>query len=776
MSSSEGPKRHIACGCCRRRKLKCDGKRPTCSTCQRLHQVCEYPEIVRKAGPKRGYVRSLECRITQLEKLLSDYCIDTNEKQQDSDNVLSLNLDEPMPPPELANQLTEVFFQTFNVMIPIVDKQRYMSLMEQPPDKQPRPFLQYAIMATAAAIVPRFRRLKTILYSRARKYLHKAENFRRLNGAASVGFVQAICLIAHLECREGLLPQAWISVGKAHRALSMLLLGYIDGASYNEQVVLDNVETAELRRAFWFVFLCDRLGSLATTINGAIDLNEVVTRVPMDDDAFLAGDYSTDTCRLEDLMREPALFSRYPNARLAYFVALCECSYQALELGRFPRKQFFNAPKEWLNEYQKVDACLVALRTHMPVIPPMPTPVEDESDTQAFAIYQEKKWRRISYVLVNVLAQAGMLGICRTGLYGIQAMPVLLPLMFPAKLLQRAMMSMLEILLITRNPHDLSVISAHPLHPICLFVVSVLLLALADYELVALQNFQAPLAYMVETLRQLKEDMPLSVMLTAFLVNAMTPQKDDTVKRVEEVLVARRVNLTLPNFFEKWADKDEFGDDGNELDTGEGSPPFVDENPPSVASSNLSPVGTYGSAGVTPSRGPTSRKPPSIDSPSSVSSVDVNSGISIKTEPILSLDFASALEMSRVLDERELVNEETRQTIETPGDNGYRFGIGAESGQTEESRLNPGRTSGHALDSHQAPSHFADVYHADGSFVGVDTGSFDDPPDILPESIDLTMEDTLFTEHISKGLGGFEEADPHWFDHSPGSYQHVGWQ
>lgn len=732
---------------------------------------------MRKAGPKRGYVRSLECRITQLEKLLSDYCIDPSEKPQDSSNAVSMNLDEPMPPPELVNQLTQIFFSTFNIMIPIVDKTRYLSLMAQPPDKQPRPFLQYAIMATAAAIVPRFRRLKTILYSRARKYLHKAENFRRLNGAASVGFVQAICLIAHLECREGLLPQAWISVGKAHRALSMLLLGYIDGATYNDQIVLDNVETAELRRAFWFVFLCDRLGSLATTINGSIDLHEVVTRVPMDDDAFLAGNYASDTCRIEDLMREPALFSRYPNARLAYFVTLCECSYQALELGRFPRKQFINAPKEWLNEYQKVDNCLVALRTHIPVIPSIPTPVEDESNTQAFERYQEEKWRRISYVLINVLGQAGMLGICRTGLYGIQAMPVLLPLMYPAKLLQKAMMAMLEILLVTRNPHDLSVISAHPLHPICLFVVSVLIMALADYELVALQNFQAPLAYMVETLRQLKDDMPLSVMLTAFLINAMTPQKDDTVKRVEEVLVARRVNLTLPNFFEKWADKDDSGDEGTDLDPGEGSPSFVDENPPSVTSSTLSPVATY-SSGVTPSRIPNARKTPSADSPNSVSPVDVSSGIPIKSETMLSMDFASALEMSRVLDERELVNEETRQTIAPPGDNGYRFGIGAESGQTEESRARPnGGTRDPAISSHHhAAIHYGHIYPTGNSFGGVEPGTFDDPPDIFPESIDLTMEDTLFSDQISKGLGGFEEADPHWFDHSPGSYQHVGWQ
>lgn len=56
------PKR-IACVLCRRRKLRCDGKKPSCGTCARLGHECAYEELRKKSGPKRGYVKQLEARL-----------------------------------------------------------------------------------------------------------------------------------------------------------------------------------------------------------------------------------------------------------------------------------------------------------------------------------------------------------------------------------------------------------------------------------------------------------------------------------------------------------------------------------------------------------------------------------------------------------------------------------------------------------------------------------------------------------------------------------------
>lgn len=55
--------KRIACVVCRKRKLKCDGAKPSCRTCSRLGHDCAYDEVRRKSGPKRGYVKALEARL-----------------------------------------------------------------------------------------------------------------------------------------------------------------------------------------------------------------------------------------------------------------------------------------------------------------------------------------------------------------------------------------------------------------------------------------------------------------------------------------------------------------------------------------------------------------------------------------------------------------------------------------------------------------------------------------------------------------------------------------
>lgn len=65
------PKR-IACVICRKRKLKCDGTKPSCSTCTRLGHDCAYDEVRKKSGPKRGYVKALEERLSESLHLRLD--------------------------------------------------------------------------------------------------------------------------------------------------------------------------------------------------------------------------------------------------------------------------------------------------------------------------------------------------------------------------------------------------------------------------------------------------------------------------------------------------------------------------------------------------------------------------------------------------------------------------------------------------------------------------------------------------------------------------------
>jgi len=89
------PKR-IACILCRKRKLRCDGNKPSCGTCSRLNHHCEYSEERKKSGPKRGYVKLLEARLKQVENLLESR--DTNPEETPQAPKASTTLDENTHP------------------------------------------------------------------------------------------------------------------------------------------------------------------------------------------------------------------------------------------------------------------------------------------------------------------------------------------------------------------------------------------------------------------------------------------------------------------------------------------------------------------------------------------------------------------------------------------------------------------------------------------------------------------------------------------------------
>ena len=68
-----------ACDRCRLKKDKCDGQKPSCSTCITLGEICTYDPSTRKRGLPEGYVRGLEKlwalsmnKIDGLEDLVSD--------------------------------------------------------------------------------------------------------------------------------------------------------------------------------------------------------------------------------------------------------------------------------------------------------------------------------------------------------------------------------------------------------------------------------------------------------------------------------------------------------------------------------------------------------------------------------------------------------------------------------------------------------------------------------------------------------------------------------
>ncbi|KAI8071025.1 hypothetical protein BC940DRAFT_235023 [Gongronella butleri] len=60
-----------ACDMCRKKKIKCDGGKPSCANCVKLGRECSYIPSNKKRGPRQGYIEMLEKRLDKMEKLLT---------------------------------------------------------------------------------------------------------------------------------------------------------------------------------------------------------------------------------------------------------------------------------------------------------------------------------------------------------------------------------------------------------------------------------------------------------------------------------------------------------------------------------------------------------------------------------------------------------------------------------------------------------------------------------------------------------------------------------
>jgi Fungal Zn(2)-Cys(6) binuclear cluster domain len=69
-SSSKRQRINQACDQCRKRKSKCDGGQPSCSTCDNLGKVCTYGTPVKKRGLPTGYVRGVEALLGLFQQFL----------------------------------------------------------------------------------------------------------------------------------------------------------------------------------------------------------------------------------------------------------------------------------------------------------------------------------------------------------------------------------------------------------------------------------------------------------------------------------------------------------------------------------------------------------------------------------------------------------------------------------------------------------------------------------------------------------------------------------
>ncbi|PYH58087.1 putative C6 transcription factor Prf [Aspergillus niger CBS 101883] len=349
------PKR-IACVLCRRRKLRCDGNKPSCGRCSRLGHECIFDEVRKKSGPKRGYVKQLEARLAQVETLLKSQGAQVQQSQGNSpialpsinstgvpdtspqDDVhmsspegetdptystpasnhagtasanepegrlIGLGLEEPLPTQEVIDELTTIYFEKIHLRLPMIHRPRYLAASSLAPASRPPICLQYIMWCHAASVTNKYASLHSIFYQRARKYAELDELEGLGERALSTAHCQTWVLIGTYEFKMMFLPRAWLSVGKAVRLATMLGLNGIDEEGLNVKQTLpppkDWSEREERRRVFWMAFCLDRYASVGTGWPVSFDERDIFTNLPASEESFI-GNEPQQTGRLADVL------------------------------------------------------------------------------------------------------------------------------------------------------------------------------------------------------------------------------------------------------------------------------------------------------------------------------------------------------------------------------------------------------------------------------------------------------------------------------------------
>ncbi|KAJ8126677.1 hypothetical protein O1611_g6961 [Lasiodiplodia mahajangana] len=320
---------------CRKRKLRCDGIKPSCSTCTRLGHSCAYDEVRKKSGPKRGYVKALEERLKQVEELLKTQeptsstspettktpsAVFEQTRSQQATAPAAFNVANPSMPigerdldrwrfngesPQ-GNGLDEFNF-TSNIpmgmsnMDPSFTWEMIGLGLEEPlppqdtidelaPNQRPPVALRYAIWTLACSITDKYKDLKDLFYQRARKYVEGDAIKGYGEHSITIAHCQTHVLLASYEFKMMYFPRAWMNTGAAVRLSQMIGLHRIDGNGLDVKQCLppprDWTEREERRRTFWMAFCEDRYASIGTGWPMTIDERDIMTNLPASEEAF----------------------------------------------------------------------------------------------------------------------------------------------------------------------------------------------------------------------------------------------------------------------------------------------------------------------------------------------------------------------------------------------------------------------------------------------------------------------------------------------------------
>lgn len=361
----------LACVSCRARKLKCDRTKPACTRCVKVKNECVYPESRRKPTFKRRNVKELEARLAQVEEylkevnkgnddgaiLLDDADIslgdftfapdnisqDANTSSSASDPTLSfdipnfttqegsafnmnnqlmgLGMSEALPPFEMIEELHNVYFTTHYHFLPIIHSGRYYQAFYGPPTRKPPMCLQYGLWALSASGHLKYDHYAEAFYKRARQYMEADEMKSDGEHFVTVAHAQAWAIIASYEAKAMLFTRASMSASRYVRLVQMLGLDRLDREGDDIPPTLGPIsnwtELEERRRVFWGAFAIDAHANMATGWANMIKSEDVMTRLPSSEEAFMAG-------REEKTVFLEEVFTGAPFESFSGAIVICE--------------------------------------------------------------------------------------------------------------------------------------------------------------------------------------------------------------------------------------------------------------------------------------------------------------------------------------------------------------------------------------------------------------------------------------------------------------------
>ncbi|KAI9229366.1 MAG: fungal-specific transcription factor domain-containing protein [Piptocephalis tieghemiana] len=381
---------NLACESCRRRKVRCDSVRPSCTGCLDHGLACVYPTESKKRGPRQGYLGRLEARLEEMENTLRGMTAAPGNSPmemsgQAEPRVFALIEHMPatvssslpkeilpedassngLPPLDVTLSLLDTYFETCQPL----DFIHRSSTLKAVKEGHLSSGLLFSLLAVAVR--------RSSLSNQAGAADHFADRARSFIdcSVASLDTIRALMNLTFHEISKAGVRQAWLYEGIAIRMAQDLGLHRLDDVNHpevhNRAPAWASLESR--RRLWWVCFLFDRFAGAASGRPLAADDRDCQVRLPGDERAWRedrASSYMAPMFDPEELDGYVSADAQRPQAAPdSLFASLVRLAAIVGRIGRYigrPRPRHKPAASSPGSEFRTLDAALVSWHASLP--------------------------------------------------------------------------------------------------------------------------------------------------------------------------------------------------------------------------------------------------------------------------------------------------------------------------------------------------------------------------------------------------------------------------